>query len=226
MAAADYLFQILEWTKQILDKNEEIVVDIEVGDFKFAFNNKKTNIVKHKSPSQIKRNIERQKEYQKRFENPEHKIVESETLVDEVVVKQETFEKEIKDKEAGASHQDEETQTLYTSEDVGTQTDDDKFHLVRNELQIDEHGNISVEESETIIELKFSHGMDNWSQINQHIRETLKMKMKSRAWLANSGPHFKIIAFVMDKAEYEKWKFETLNWENISKSSKISRIYK
>ena len=136
-------------------------------------------------------------------------------MVDEVVVKQETFEKEIKDKEAGASHQDEETQTLYTSEDVGTQTDNDKFHLVRNELQIDEHGNISVEESETIIELKFSHGMDNWSKINQHIRESLKMKMKSRAWLANSGPHFKIIAFVMDKAEYEKWKFETLNWENV-----------
>ena len=225
MAAADYLCQILEWTKQILDKNEEIVVNIEVGDFKFAFDNKKTNIVKHKSPSQIKRNIERQKEYQKRFVNPEHKIVESEILVDEVVVKQETFEKKIKAKEAGTS-QDEETQTLYTSEDVGTQTDDDKFHLVRNELQIDEHGNISVEESETIIELKFSHGMDNWSQINQHIRETLKMKMKSRAWLANSGPHFRIIAFVMDKAEYEKWKFETLNWENISKSSKISRIYK
>ena len=225
MAAADYLFQILEWTKQILDKNEEIVVNIEVGDFKFAFDNKKTNIVKHKSPSQIKRNIERQKEYQKRFVNPEHKIVESEILVDEVVVKQETFEKKIKAKEAGTS-QDEETQTLYTSEDVGTQTDDDKFHLVRNELQIDEHGNISVEESETIIELKFSHGMDNWSQINQHIRETLKMKMKSRAWLASSGPHFKIIALVMDKAEYEKWKFETLNWENISKSSKISRIYK
>ena len=47
-----------------------------------------------------------------------------------------------------------------------------------------------------------------------HIREALKIKMKNRAWLANLGPHFKIIAFVMDKAEYEKWKFETLNWEN------------
>ena len=70
MAAANYLVQILEWTKQILDNNEEIEVDIEVGDFKFAFNNKKTNIVKHKSPSQIKRNIEREKRMSEKICKP------------------------------------------------------------------------------------------------------------------------------------------------------------
>ena len=102
----------------------------------------------------------------------------------------------------------------------------DGLHLVRDKLEVNEKGEILIEESEIIIELKFSHDMDTWKQVNQHIREVLKMKMRSKAWLTNTGPNFKIIAFVMDKGEYEKWKLETLNWENIAKSVKNSRIYR
>ena len=120
-----------------------------------------------------------------------------------------------------------ETQTLFPFKETGTQTDEmDDLHLVRDELEVNEKGEILIEENETIIELKFSHDMDTWKKVNQHIREALKMKMRSKAWLSNTGPHFKIIAFVMDKGEYEKWKFETLNWENIAKSVKYSRIYR
>ena len=120
-----------------------------------------------------------------------------------------------------------ETQTLFHSEEIGTQTDEiDDLHLVRDSLNLNEKGEIIIDENETIVELKFSHGMDTWKQVTEHIREALKMKMKSKAWLTNTGPHFKIIAFVMDKGEFERWKFETLNWENIAKSVKMSRIYR
>ena len=224
MANVNLLFECLEWTKQILTMNQEIVFDIKVGDFKFAFNSRKTNVMKHRSPSQLKRNTERQNEYRRKCTKLEPKIEESESSVNDVIVEQEIVEKEIQD--IVKYHHDQETQTLLESEEVGTQTENDEFHLVRKEVQIDKNGNITVDKDETIIELKFYHGMDSWNQINQHVRDTLKMKMKSKAWLANSGPHFKIIAFVMDKAEYEKWKFETLIWENISKSTRVSRIYK
>ena len=74
--------------------------------------------------------------------------------------------------------------------------------------------------------MKFFHGIDTWKQVNEYIREVLKIKMKSQAWLTNSGPNFKTMGFVMDKGEYERWKYETLNWESIAKSVKTSRIYR
>ena len=113
------------------------------------------------------------------------------------------------------------------TEELGTQTDEmDDLHLVKDSLNLNEKGEIIIDKNETIVELKFSHGMESWKQVNEHIREVLKMKMKSKAWLTNSGSHFKTIAFVMDKGEYERWKYETLNWESIAKSVKTSRIYR
>ena len=50
--------------------------------------------------------------------------------------------------------------------------------------------------------------------------------MKGKPWLANNGRHFKIIAFLMKKSDFEKWKFETLNWENIAKTVTVSKIYR
>ena len=229
--------------KKIPPHKQEVIVDINVGDFNFSFNNKKIN--HHKSPSQLKRNFERQKAYEKKFERTEsieeaekyHKDEVKSEAVEEINeqkadpveesekysednAKTETFEEKIK-----VNHQ--ETQTFCNSEDVETQSEDHhELNLVKEELKISKNGDITVDETETIIELKFSHSMDNWSQVNHHIKEVLKMKMKARAWLANSGPHFKIIAFVMDKTDYELWKIETLNWENISKSTRASRLYR
>ena len=36
---------------------------------------------------------------------------------------------------------------------------------------------------------------------HHHIREILKFKMNTKAWLSNSGPHIKILAFVMAKTD-------------------------
>ena len=226
------------------------MVDIKVGDFNFSFNNKKTN--HHKSPSQLKRNFERQKAYEKKLgrtesikeSNKYHKEEVKSEASDEIIEK-EAFEKKFKaaekieesekyreddvksetiEEKIGVNHR--ETQTLYNSEDVETQTEVHELNLVKEELKISNNGEITVDENEKIIELKFSHSMDNWGQVNHHIKETLKMRMKSKAWLANSGPHFKIIAFVMDKTDYELWKFKTLNWESISHSKRVSRLYR
>jgi len=41
MASTDLISQCFDWTKQMIDKNQEVMVDIRVGDFKFSFDNKK-----------------------------------------------------------------------------------------------------------------------------------------------------------------------------------------
>ena len=218
----------------MIDKKQELVLDIRVGDFKFSFDSKKISHVKHKSPSQLRRDFERQTEFkEKQFVQAKCKIETSEKKDEadnNILVKHETFEKDYLDMETQTTMDEvknQETQTLFPFKETGTQTDEmDDLHLVRDELEVNEKGEILIEENETIIELKFSHDMDTWKKVNQHIREALKMKMRSKAWLSNTGPHFKIIAFVMDKGEYKNWKFKTLNWENIAKSVKYSRIYR
>ena len=74
------------------------------------------------------------------------------------------------------------------------------------------------------IELKFLHDLESWEQVNRHI--LLKLKVKGKPWLAISGRHFKIIAMKVRKQDFEKWKFDTLNWESIAKIVNISRIYR
>ena len=230
MAGTDLLFQCLEWTKQMIDKKQEVVMDIRVGDFKFSFDNKKSNPTKHKSPSQLRRNFERQEEFKEKQTKYKIEASEENEGSKETPIKPDTIQKESLDVETQTNVLEiinQETQTSLHTEELGTQTDEmDDLHLVRDSLNLNEKGEIIIDKNETIVELKFSHGMESWKQVNEHIREVLKMKMKSKAWLTNSGPHFKIIAFVMDRGEYERWKYETLNWESIAKSVKTSRIYR
>ena len=119
-----------------------------------------------------------------------------------------------------------ETRTVANSVEVETQTDanDDLEH--EKEIEINEKGEIHHKPDETIVELKFGHDMENWEQVNEHIRKNLKMKVKGKPWLASSGRHFKIIAFKMFRRDFENWKIETLNWENIAKTVTVSRIYR
>ena len=91
MASEKLLLHCLEWTKQLANKQQEIVVEIKVGDFKFSFNNKKIN--QHKSPSQLKRNFERRKAFEKKFERTEP-IEESDENIEDVI-KSETSEEKI-----------------------------------------------------------------------------------------------------------------------------------
>ena len=89
------LSQCLEWTKQMIDKKQELVVDIRMGDFKFFFDSKKISHVKHKSPSQLRRDYERQTEFkEKQFVQAKYKVDASEKKdeVDNIFVKQETFQ--------------------------------------------------------------------------------------------------------------------------------------
>ena len=66
MYSANLLCQCLDFAKQLTDSNKEALINIKIGEFSFIFDNKKnvTNF-KNKSPSQQKRDIQRQQEFQK-----------------------------------------------------------------------------------------------------------------------------------------------------------------
>ena len=129
--------------------------------------------------------------------------------------------------EAGTSFtlkQNVETPTFSSARDFGTQTQNDDLELVRSKVCVDENGEIRAKEHETIVELKFGHDMSSWEEILRHIKEKLRMKIVGKAWLANTGPHFRIVAFIMEKKDLEDWKFRTLNWENIIRTVRVSRL--
>ena len=67
MYSSNLLWQCLDFARQLTGSNQEGFVNVRIGDFSFNFDNKK-NVVnsKGKSPSQQKRDILRQKEFQNR----------------------------------------------------------------------------------------------------------------------------------------------------------------
>ena len=84
----------------------------------------------------------------------------------------------------------------------------------------------NVRKSTPIVELKFGHDMGSWDEVTKHIINKLKMKMSGKAWLSSSGPHFRVIAFRMDKVEYERWKLSTYNWERIARTVSMSKLFR
>ena len=222
---ATLLSQCLEWTKQLMSQNEEVFVNIRMGDFRFSFDNKKNiQIKKTKSPSQQRRNFDRQAEFKKRLEKKENNLEASEEKV--------TTESEKKDFNDEKFHEPKiEVETVATQTDTATleketQTEYDQNEPAPDNTEINEKGEIVPKPNETIIELKFSHDLKNWDEVKMHITENLRLKILGKPWLANNGRHFKTIAFKTLRRDFEIWKQENLNWENIARPVTLSRIYK
>ena len=104
---------------------------------------------------------------------------------------------------------DDTTQTTCKVKDSASQTCQDDFALIREELMMNNSGEITANDHETIVELKFGHDIESWDEVTKHIENNLKMKMSGKVWLFSSGSHFRIVAFRMDKAKYERRKLST-----------------
>ena len=229
MNDARLLCQCLELTKHLTDRKQEVFMDIRIGDFKFTFDTKKyVKKVEHKSPSQIRRNYFRQKEFQIKLEGKEtaREAFENNGEDDRVFKREATVNNKVETKSA-------ESQTNFaTLVDVDTQTEEEKVNVaiqteeIKVNAEINEKGEVVPELNEKIFELKFSHDMKTWEEIKIHIIRNLKLKILGSPWLANNGKHFKTIGFKILKPDFERWKMETLGWENIVRPVTLSRIYK
>ena len=93
-------------------------------------------------------------------------------------------------------------------------------------VEVNEKGEVVPELNEKIIELKFAHDMKTWEEVKIHIIKNLKLKILGSPWLANNGRHFKTIGLKVLKPDFERWKIETLDWENIARPVSLLRMYK
>jgi hypothetical protein len=104
-------------------------------------------------------------------------------------------ENELK-KETKPSTKNEKTQTCEElSVTKETQSVEPKIEVV----ETNDSGEVLPNQNETILEIKFSHDVQNWEQVQDHLKDELKLKIKGKPWLANNGTHFKTMRYFLQR---------------------------
>ena len=220
---SELLSQLLDITKQLVSLNQKASINIRLGsDFVFSFNNQEINSEKKKSPSQMKRNFERNET----FKN----------------MKKETFE--TKNLEEKSEKKDSETQTEILVTSTGTNTDtkhdndcnDDKEDFDENKEirqkekedkeDVNESKEIRPKEKETILEMRINHEDLDKQKVATFISKHLKFSLIGEPWIANNGRHFATVGFKTWTSDYEKWKENSVNWRDSGiRAVYFSRLY-
>ena len=220
---SELLSQCLDITKQLVSLNQKASINIRLGsDFVFSFNNQEIINDRKKSPSQIKRNFERNET----FKN----------------TKKETFE--TKNLEEKSEKKDSETQTEILVTSTGTNTDtkhdndcnDDKEDFDENKEirqkekedkeDVNESKEIRPKEKETILEMRINHEDLDKQKVATFISKHLKFSLIGEPWIANNGRHFATVGFKTWTSDYEKWKENSVNWRDSGiRAVYFSRLY-
>ena len=220
---SELLSQLLDITKQLVSLNQKASINIRLGsDFVFSFNNQEIINDRKKSPSQIKRNFERNET----FKN----------------MKKETFE--TKNLEEKSEKKDSETQTEILVTSTGTNTDtkhdndcnDDKEDFDENKEirqkekedkeDVNESKEIRPKEKETILEMRINHDDLDKQKVATFISKHLKFSLIGEPWIANNGRHFATVGFKTWTSDYEKWKENSVNWRDSGiRAVYFSRLY-
>ena len=226
----------MEFTTQLIEKNMEVCIKIKINEnFNFNFNNVKntpTFPARKKSPSQVKRNYLRQKDFENKVKEnlPDVKkeMIDKRVKHEETQTKESSFETKFAQTEVdvGINSQTVETQTssIKTNAETQTETKDSK---PEESIVVNEKGEIHPGRDQTILEFRISHDFKSWDEVKEEIYESFKFKLIGNPWLANNGHNFKTVAFVTDKRDFENWKSKTLNSDNgILRPVNFSKPYK
>ena len=194
---SEQLSQCLDLTKQLISLNQKAAINIKIGtDFIFSFNNQEISERK-KSPSQLKRNLER-KEI---FKN----------------TKKETLEKNAKDLEKQTETKDSESQTDILTTTTGTNTDNVDLQTEHDNDKLDNGKNQNREirpgKNETILEMRIDHDDLDEKKVESYITKSLKFSLIGKPWIANNGKHFATVGFRTNTSDYEKWRANTVNYQ-------------
>ena len=183
---SELLSQCLEITKQLIALNQKAAI-IRIGnEFEFSFNNQEIGERK-KSPSQVKRNLER---------NAIFKNMKKEKLE----TSPKTFEKKPETK-------DSETKTVNLSKTTSTNTDLIKAQETNNDkldIKKNQDREIRPKKNETIVEMRIGHADLDEKKVESYITKTLKFSLIGKPWIANNGRHFVTVGFKTKTIDYEK----------------------
>ena len=192
----ELLSQCLEITKQLITLNQKAAINIRIGsDFVFSFNNQETSERK-KSPSQIKRNLERNEI----FQNTKKEKLERD---------ENTLEKKIETKDSES--QTDILTTTGTDTDMKNEQDSNNDKL---EIRKDQSREIRPKENETILEMRIGHDDLDETKVETYITKSLKFSLIGKPWIANNGRHFVTVGFKTNTSDYEKWKANTVNYQD------------
>ena len=192
----ELLSQCLEITKQLITLNQKAAINIRIGsDFVFSFNNQETSERK-KSPSQIKRNLERNEI----FQNTKKVKLERD---------ENTLEKKIETKDSES--QTDILTTTGTDTDMKNEQDsnNDKLDILK-----DQSREIRPKKNETILEMRIGHDDLDETKVETYITKSLKFSLIGKPWIANNGRHFVTVGFKTNTSDYEKWKANTVNYQD------------
>ena len=192
----ELLSQCLEITKQLITLNQKAAINIRIGsDFVFSFNNQETSERK-KSPSQIKRNLERNEI----FQNTKKEKLERD---------ENTLEKKIETKDSES--QTDILTTTGTDTDMKNEQDSNNDKL---EIRKDQSREIGPKKNETNIEMRIGHDDLDETKVETYITKSLKFSLIGKPWIANNGRHFVTVGFKTNTSDYEKWKANTVNYQD------------
>ena len=186
----------MEITKQLITLNQKAAINIRIGsDFVFSFNNQETSERK-KSPNQIKRNLERNEI----FQNTKKEKLERD---------ENTLEKKIETKDSES-----QTDILTTTgidTDMKNEQDSNNDKL---EIRKDQSREIRPKKNETILEMRIGHDDLDETKVETYITKSLKFSLIGKPWIANNGRHFVTVGFKTKTSDYEKWKANTVNYQD------------
>ena len=192
----ELLSQCLEITKQLITLNQKAAINIRIGsDFVFSFNNQETSERK-KSPSQIKRNLERNEI----FQNTKKVKLERD---------ENTLEKKIETKDSES--QTDILTTTGTDTDMKNEQDSNNDKL---DIRKDQSREIRPKKNETILEMRIGHDDLDETKVETYITKSLKFSLIGKPWIANNGRHFVTVGFKTNTSDYEKWKANTVNYQD------------
>ena len=157
-------------------------------------------------------------------------------------MKKETFE--TKNLEEISEKRESETQTEILVTSTGTNTDtkldndcsDDKEDFNENKEirqkekedkeDVNENKEIRPKEKETILEMRINHEDLDKQKVATFISKHLKFSLIGEPWIANNGRHFATVGFKTWTSDYEKWKVNSVNWQDSGiRAVYFSRLY-
>ena len=122
-----------------------------------------------------------------------------------------------------------ESQTEVVSvKDVEVNTVAEEILKLDGVLGVKENGAIEARNgNEKVIEMRISHDVKSWEEIELYVQNNLGMTMTEKPWIPNSGNFFKTMGLRTTSKDYKGWKLRAFNWQESSiRAISSSRVYK
>ena len=82
------------------------------------------------------------------------------------------------------------------------------------DIRKDQSREIRPKKNETILEMKIGHDDLDETKVETYITKSLKFSLIGKPWIANNGRHFVTVGFKTNTSDYEKWKANTVNYQD------------